>query len=197
MKLHPLGILHWHTHTHALQSDSKYSVVVSDVNKVFDAAGENINLFLEDEELLKELTVLDVQDYEIAIHFEDGKLVDVLKSGKYAFWNVLKKHGFKVVDIRNPEVSPDIDASIYSSPKLAGFVGYYEVANHEKGILYYNNVIQKTLEPGRYFFWKSPVLVTVKNVDMRQQQLDMTGQEIMMEDKITLRLNFICHYRIT
>ena len=174
----------------------KFNVVVSDVNKAFDTAGRNINLFLKDQDLSKELTVIDVQDNEIAIHFEDGKLVDVLKSGKYAYWNVLKKHDFIVVDIRIPEVQSDIDASIYNSPKLAAYVGYYEVANHEKGILYYNNVIQKTLEPGRFFFWKSPVHVAVKNVDLRQQQLDMTGQEIMTEDKITLRLNFVCHYRI-
>ena len=181
---------------HSLNPFIKYCVVVSDVNKAFDAAGKNINLFLGDQELSKELTVMDVQDNEIAIHFEDGKLVDVLKSGKYAFWNVLKKHDFIVVDTRNPEVKPDIDASIYNSPKLASYVGFYEVGNHEKGILYYNNVIQKTLEPGRYFFWKSPVHVAVKNVDLRQQQLDMTGQEIMTEDKITLRLNFVCHYKI-
>jgi regulator of protease activity HflC (stomatin/prohibitin superfamily) len=58
-------------------------------------------------------------------------------------------------------------------------------------------VIIKTLEPGRYFFWKSPVAVAVKNVDLRLQQIDMTGQEIMTEDKITLRLNFVCQYRIT
>jgi hypothetical protein len=119
----------------------KYNVVVADINKAFDTAGKNINLFLEDQELSKELTVIDVQDYEIAIHFEDGKLVNVLKSGKYAFWKVLKSHDFIVVDIRNPEVKSDIDASIYNSPKLAGYVGYYEVANHEKGILYFNNVI--------------------------------------------------------
>ena len=174
----------------------KYSVVTTDVNKAFDSAGKNINLLLEDEELIKELTVIDVQDYEIAIHFEDGKLVDVLRSGKYAFWNILKKHDFLVVDIRNPEVKPDIDVSIYNSPKLSSHAGYFEVGNHEKGILYYNNVIQKTLNPGRYFFWKSPTHVAVKNVDLRQQQLDMTGQEIMTEDKITLRLNFVCHYKI-
>ncbi|WHH60335.1 slipin family protein [Petroclostridium sp. X23] len=182
---------------HYLNPFIKYRVAVSDVNKAFDSAGKNINLFLEDTELLKELTVIDVQDYEIVIHFEDGKLVEVLKSGKYAFWNILKNHDFIVVDIRNPEVKPDIDASIYNSPKLAAHVGYYEVGNHEKGILYYNNATQKTLEPGRYFFWKSPVHVVVKNVDLRQQQLDMAGQEIMTEDKITLRLNFVCHYRVT
>ncbi len=174
-----------------------YSLRIADLNKPFDPAGKNINIYLQDQELLKELDVIDVQDHEIAIHFEDGKLTDVLKAGKYAYWNVMKKHTFVVVDIRDPEVKPDIDPSIYCSPKLSGFVGYFDVANHEKGILFYNNVIQKTLEPGRYFFWRSPVTVTVKNVDMRLQQIDMTGQEIMTEDKITLRLNFVCQYRIT
>lgn len=180
---------------HAFNPFINYTIAVADVNKVFETAGRNLNLFLEDQELLKELTVIDVQDYEIAIHFEDGKLAEVVKSGKYAYWNVLKKHDFLVIDTRNPEVK-GVDASIYNSPKLSGVVGYFEVENHEKGILYYNNVIQKTLEPGRYFFWKSSVHVTVKKLDLRQQQLDMTGQEIMTEDKITLRLNFVCHYKI-
>lgn len=181
---------------HSFSPFIDYKVVISDVNKAFDAAGKNINTYLGDQELLKELTIIDVQDYEIAVHFEDGKLIDVFKSGKYAFWNVLKKHSFIIIDIRKPEVKPDIDLSVYSSSKLAAHIGYFEVANHEKGILYYNNVVQKTLESGRYFFWKSPVSVTVKNVDLRQQQIDMTGQEIMTEDKITLRLNFVCHYKI-
>lgn len=38
------------------------------------------------------------------------------------------------------EVKSDIDVSICNSPKLAGFMGYYEVGNHEKGILYYNKI---------------------------------------------------------
>ncbi len=174
----------------------RYTVAVEDVNKIFETVGKNLSIYLEDQELLKELLVVDVQDYELAIHFEDGKLTEVLKSGRYAFWNVLKKHEFLTIDVRNPEVR-DIDASIYNSPKLSGVVGYFEVESHEMGILYYNNVVQKTLEPGRYFFWKGPVHTTVKKVDLRQQQLDMTGQEIMTEDKITLRLNFVCHYKTT
>jgi regulator of protease activity HflC (stomatin/prohibitin superfamily) len=33
-------------------------------------------------------------------------------------------------------------------------------------------------------------------IDLRQQQLDITGQEIMTSDKVPLRLNFFCQYRI-
>jgi regulator of protease activity HflC (stomatin/prohibitin superfamily) len=174
----------------------KYSAIVVETNKAFDSYGKNINIYLEDKELLKELVVIDVSDNEIAIHFEDNKLVEVLRPGKYAFWNILNDHKFMVIDTRKPELEKDIDAFIYASPKLASYIGFYEVANHENGILYFNNVFQKVLTPGRYFFWKGPTNVTVKNVDLRQLQIDMTGQEIMTEDKISMRLNFVCHYRI-
>lgn len=175
---------------------AKYNVTISDINNRFETNGKNINLFLEDSELLQELILIDVRDYELALHYEDGKFVEVLQSGKYAFWNVLKKHDFTTVDIRNPEIQDGIEPALFYHPKLAGFLTCWEVAGYEKGILYYNNVVQKTLEPGKYFFWKSPVQVAVSNVDLRRQQLDMTGQEIMTEDKITLRLNFVCQYKI-
>ncbi|MXQ53696.1 slipin family protein [Shimazuella alba] len=182
---------------HTLNPFVKYHVVTADVNQIFDPVDKNINTYIEDVELQKELTVIDVQDYEIAIHFEDGKLATVLKAGKYAFWNVLKKHDFIIIDRRNPEIDPKIDVSVYSHPKLHEYVVHHHIMSHEQGILYYDNVIQKILKPGRYFFWKSPVQVTVQIVDFRQQQIDMTGQEIMTEDKISMRLNFVCHYKIT
>jgi regulator of protease activity HflC (stomatin/prohibitin superfamily) len=40
------------------------------------------------------------------------------------------------------------------------------------------------------------VSAAVHKVDMRQLQLDMTGQEIMTKDKVTIRVNFICQYKI-
>jgi regulator of protease activity HflC (stomatin/prohibitin superfamily) len=182
---------------HSLNPFVKYSVVKADVNQIFDPVGKNINIYLEDAELHKDLTTIDVQDYEIAIHFEDEKLSDVLTPGKYAFWNILKKHEFIMVDKRNPEIDPKIDVSVYNHPALHKHVIHHHVMNHEQGILYYDNVVQKILEPGRYTFWNSPVQVTVQKIDLRQQQIDMTGQEIMTEDKISMRLNFVCHYKIT
>lgn len=174
-----------------------YHLIKADVNQPFDPEGKNINVYLQDEELQKELTIIDVQDYELAIRFEDGKLVDVLTAGKYAFWNVLKKHDFIVVDTRNPEIDPEIDAYVYNHPLLDQYVDHYHVMDYEQGILYFDNVVKKTLKPGKYSFWKSPVQVDVQNVDLRQQQIDITGQEIMTVDKISLRLNFVCHYRVT
>ncbi len=37
---------------HSLNPFIKYSLVIGDVNKMFETAGKNINLFLDDQELL-------------------------------------------------------------------------------------------------------------------------------------------------
>ncbi|MDQ0111835.1 slipin family protein [Paenibacillus harenae] len=173
---------------------SEESIVVLNVAKRFDVPTKDLSLFLKDTALLEELTVIDVQDFEYALHYRDGKFVSMLTAGTYAYWNTLHKHTFVRVDIRNPEVSSDI--SLIALSKLQGYYQMSEVANHETGLLFYNNVLQRELRPGKYYFWKSPTSVLVKTFDLRQQQLDMTGQEIMTEDKVTLRLNFVCQYKI-
>lgn len=169
-------------------------IVLMNVTKPFVVQGKDLNLFLQDERLLEEITVINVQDHEYVLHYEDGKFVSLMTAGKYAFWNVMKRHDFTRVDIRQPEVGADIDRAIFA--KVAGYLYASEVASHETGMLFYNNVLQKELAPGKYYFWKGPVIASIKTVDLRQQQLDMTGQEMMTEDKVTLRLNFVCQYKI-
>jgi regulator of protease activity HflC (stomatin/prohibitin superfamily) len=173
----------------------KYHVAIANVNKPFLINDKDLNLFLHDKKLLEELVVIDVKDYELVLHFEDGKLSNVYRTGKYAFWNVLKKHEFVIVDTREPVIDQEL-YPLLSNPKLVNCFKYSDVAVYEKGLLYFNNKFQKILEPGIYYFWNGMVNVTVTKVDLRQQQIDMTGQEIMTEDKITLRMNFICQYKI-
>lgn len=170
-------------------------IIKLNVNKAFAVKDKELNIFLKDQELLKELDIIDVQDHELVLHFEDGKFTDLLRSGKYAFWNVLKTHRFIVVDTRNPEIDPEIQP-LLTNPKMLNCYRYSDVATYEKGLLYFNNQFQRVLEPGVYYFWNGPTTVTVTKIDLRQQQLDMTGQEMMTEDKVTLRINFVCQYKI-
>lgn len=173
-------------------SDS--TVAILSITKPFTVEGKDLQLFLHDEQLRSELDVIRVQDHEYVLHHEDGKFVELLTAGIYAFWNGLKKHTFTVIDIRNPELPAEVDRVIL--PKLTAYYQVLEVMPHESGMLYFNNVLQKQLKPGKYYFWKGPVTVSVKTIDLRQLQLDMTGQEMMTEDKVTLRLNFVCQYKI-
>lgn len=173
-----------------------YSVVRMKLDKPFSVPDKPIQLFLKDEELLKELTVIDVKDHELAIHYKDGKFAGVYTSGTYAFWNALHEHRFITVDTRNPEVGPEIDRSLFDKDEMYDYFYEFDVPQHACGILYYDHVFQRKLEPGKYYFWKGPKTVEVQFVDLRQQQLDVTGQELMTADKVTLRLNFFCHYKV-
>ena len=55
----------------------------------------------------------------------------------------------------------------------------------------------QTLEPGRYAFWKSISNTRVVEVDTRERMVDVTGQELMTSENVTLRLNAVVAYKIT
>ncbi|SEM64166.1 slipin family protein [Paenibacillus sp. OV219] len=170
-------------------------VELLDVTKRFEVPGKDLQLFLQDEQLREALEVIDVRDSEYVLHYEDGKFAGLYKAGKYAFWRGIKEFQTIRVNLLEPELPEAIDRSIL--PKLGNTVVQgYDVAAEEAGLLYFNNQLARRLEPGKYYFWRGPVAVMVKTVDLRRQQLDMTGQEILTEDKVPLRLNFVCHYQV-
>jgi len=137
--------------TYRFWAFTDYKVITLNVNKPFAVPDRDIQLFLHDEELLKELTVIDVKDYEYVLHFEDGKITRLLTTGKYAFWSVWKKHEFIRVDARNPEIPSEIDVSVLSRLNAA-YLQTYEVASYETGLLFIGNEYRKSLKPGKYYY---------------------------------------------
>ncbi|GKX28272.1 peptidase [Vallitalea longa] len=186
---------------HSYSSFLKYEVIVLDINQPFACKDYSLDTFMDDKVLLEELDILDVKDNELAFHYIDGKFSDIYESGKFVFWNINKKNDFKIVDITKPEISQDIVNDIFNitnifNSKLNDKYLEINVRSYEKALLFYNNNFQRILEPGKYFYWTKYIDITVKTVDMRQQQLDMIGQEIMTADKVNLRINFSCQYKI-
>jgi len=171
-------------------------IKIVNINKRFFIKGFNINKFLDNPEISKFLDIIEVADNEIALHYSDGVFSSILKSGKYAYWNILKKRNFQKISLNNAELPNDVDISIFSDEKAAKFIDTTIIESYEIGLLFYNGVYQKNLPPGKYNFLKGNVTTKIEKVDMRQKQIEMNGQEIMTEDKITLRLNFVCQYKI-
>lgn len=176
-------------------SKTRYQIIRMDVTKPFAVEGKEINLFLHDTNLATELIVINVTDHELALHYEDGRLAGVYPAGKYGFWDILKQHTFTIIDTRQPEIGAEL-VPVINHPQLSGLVIRYEVAPHEQGILYFNHQFQRLLEPGVYYFWSGPFQITVAKLDLRRQQVEINGQEMMTADKVVLRLNFACQYRI-
>lgn len=186
---------------YSFQSFLKYKIVILDITNQRFNIKFDLDIFADDDRLLRELDIIDVKDSELALHYIDGKLSDIYEAGKYAFWNIHKKNEFKIVDMTKPLVDESIEKNIFNRKNTFYFKlkdKYIEihVQPYEKTVLYYDNNFVKVLDSGRYFYWTKYVNVTGDSIDMRQSQLDMTGQEIMTADKVTLRLNFFCQYKV-
>ncbi len=71
-----------------------------------------------------------------------------------------------------------------------------KVGEGETGLVYYDNVLQKPLSRGIYRFWNYKHSISYKVLDMKQRELDIVGQEILTKDKIGIRMNVSCIYKI-
>ena len=155
-----------------------------------------LEILLADKAVSGIVTTVEVADTELALHFVNGQFDSVLRRGKHAFWNDAGEHTFKKVDISSPEVSPDIPKYVFEKiPAL-----YYqkvEVAYYQKALLYINNNLIRVLESGTYYFWRGAADIKVSFVDTRLTRMDITGQEILTLDKVPLRINFVCNYRVS
>ncbi len=155
----------------------------------------DINVLLKDKDFAESVTKFELPDVHYAMHYEDGIAIEGLSApGIYYYWNVFHKHTFQLIDIKNPVVALP-EETMARVP--ASFYLRFVVLEGEVGLLSFNGKFQKQLDPGSYFFWNTFVKVSCEIVDVRTQQLDVNSQEILTADKVTLRLNFVCTYKIT
>lgn len=173
-----------------------YTVEILDTHRPF-TTGRNLEFYLKDECLKDEVTVLEVEDGEIALRFADGRFQDVFTTGKYGYWNIAVKQEFVRIKLDRGEVGDELKSALREHAALRPYLYRFDVAGHEKGLLLRDGVLERILEPGTYRFWKGGSEFRVLAVDTRLKQIDMTGQEVMTKDQVALRLNFVVHYRIT
>jgi regulator of protease activity HflC (stomatin/prohibitin superfamily) len=171
-------------------------VIQYDMSKPFYSSIE-LNILLRDEALAKVLSVVEVKDNEIALQYENGNFRNVLTSGRYAFWKGLTEFSFTKVDLNSIEVIENIDLNTIQRKEVLSYVRVYVVESYEKGIMFIDGKFAKMLETGVYYFWKNAVAISVIKADLRQLQLEVSGQEILTRDKAALRVNFYAQYKVT
>jgi regulator of protease activity HflC (stomatin/prohibitin superfamily) len=170
-------------------------VYVYDMSKPFHPSIE-LNILLKDEQLAGMLTVVEVKDNEIALQYENGNFKSVLAPGRYAYWRGATDFTFVKADLSKIEINENIDVNTLVRKEVLPYVRVFVVEAYEKGILFVDGKFSKVLETGVYYFWKNPVGVTVSKIDLRQLQLEVSGQEILTKDKAALRINFYTQYKV-
>jgi hypothetical protein len=156
----------------------------------------DLNILLRDEQLANMLTVVEVRDSEIALQYENGNFRTVLSPGRYAYWKGVTDYSFTKADLSKIEVTENIDTNTIMRKEVLPYVRVFAVESFEKGILLIDGKFSKVLDTGVYYFWKNAVVISVLKADLRQLQLEVSGQEILTKDKAALRVNFYTQYKV-
>ena len=126
----------------------------------------------------------------------DGRFRGILTPGLYGFWTSrvdVRIETFPIDTVRFTH--PDLDVILRAPEAPLSFI-IQDVPEGQAGVLFIDGRFSGDLASGRYAFWRDAGNVKVYTYDLREQVLDVTGQDIMTQDKVTLRLNAVLTYRI-
>jgi hypothetical protein len=167
-----------------------------DMTKPFHPSVD-LNILLTDEKLTSLLSILEVLDNEIALQYENRNFKSILTPGRYAFWKGVTEYSFIKADLTKVDITEPIDANTLLRKEVLPYVRVFTVESHEKGVLFIDGKFSTVLETGVYYFWRNAIGISVLKADLRQQQLEISGQEILTRDKAALRVNFYTQYKVT
>jgi len=143
------------------------------------------------------VTVVDLKDHERALVWIDGRFDAVLGPGLHALWKGLREVRVEVVDSRTVRFEHEELAVMVSSPGAEKLLHHFVVEDGHVGFYCRDGHPGEPLPPGSYAFWKDGAQVKWIPVDTRESVVDISGQEIMTADKVTLRVNALVTCRVT
>ena len=159
----------------------------------------------EPEVVAAEFVRVELTENQVGLRTENGALVEVLAPAtRRLYWRAQVDVQVEVIDIgASAEVPPALVARLVQTQlrqrAVAGLAGVLQVQvpEHGAGILWVDGRVERLLAAGSYAFWKFGRNVSVELVDLRLQALEVTGQEILTRDKVSLRLNLSATWRFT
>lgn len=172
-----------------------HSIEIVSLDEKLMSTYASLETLLKDSSIQQSTTIVEVQDEEIALHYVNEHFVEVLPVGKYAFWNSEHQHTFLKISIQDCYVQDDIPKYIFDQIPTSYYIKI-EVKDYQKARLFLNNQCVQLLDSGTYYFWKNATKIEYQLIDTRLSQMNIVGQEILTQDKVSLRINFVCYYRI-
>ena len=158
---------------------------------------KDLDLIVKSGALAGQAIVANVKDHERALVWIDGWFTAILDSGLYAAWTTDYDIRIEIVDARAMQLVHAELPAIVQSAKAAAMLETLTVLAGCVALWFRDGVYQATLGPGSYAFWKGAGTLKIHVVDMKELVADISGQEIMTADKVTLRINALVAYRIT
>jgi regulator of protease activity HflC (stomatin/prohibitin superfamily) len=154
----------------------------------------------------EDLLVVEIEPHERALVSHRGRPMRWLGRGVHQVWTVDRAVDratgarralvtVERVDTRGVETAPlkdDVKAVVAPSD-------YVETTAPEGSVAlrFVEGALDAELPAGRHAAWSTQRKVTFAVIDLRERLLNVTGQEVLTHDKVTLRLNLSAVFRVS
>ncbi|MEO0912119.1 MAG: SPFH domain-containing protein [Pseudomonadota bacterium] len=143
------------------------------------------------------LTLIETGEDEVAVVLRDGRIHDVMAPQMRAvLWTDAGPWAVERVDVSE---TLEVDARMAVRLARAGQtarMASFEVPEAHVGLMTLEGAFDRVLEAGTHRFWAVARKIAVKLVDLRRRVHDVTGQEILTKDRVTIRVNLAAEFRV-
>ena len=126
----------------------------------------------------------------------DGRLRHVLGPGLHVLWIVFHRVVVERVDASGVRFEHRNLPVVLERPGSLQWLETVTVPADHVGVFYLDGEMVGRLSPGVHAFWRGLGRVRVAVLDLREQVLELSGQELLTGDRVSLRLNALVGYRV-
>jgi regulator of protease activity HflC (stomatin/prohibitin superfamily) len=164
---------------------------------VFASAYEQAVLDKLPGDVARHLTIVRTHENEIAVIERDGLINTILAPDmRLILWTDAGPWTCSTVDIGDDaRVDPLLLKRLQKAGRMQ-MVQMVEVDEGKTALVSIDGQRMEPLGPGVYGYWTSGRKIGVKLIDLSRQPLDVSGQEMLTRDRVTIRVNISAEYRV-
>lgn len=171
-------------------------------------AHAKLRVLVRDPQLRKLLHVLDLSSGERAFVWQGGRLQAIAGPGLHAFWKQTARgdnhaHApgdelvIETVSVEEAYFEHEQLDAILLHPDARAEFSAVDVSAHEQLLVHDAGRFLGAFGPGRHAFWNAGNRIEWQAVDLRERIADVSGQEILTADRVTLRLHLVVAWQVT
>ena len=149
-------------------------------------------------ELDRHFVLADIGSEEVGLVSRNGRLTDVLPPGTRAlFWRGVVAVAVEKVSLEDGLAVPRVVATRLRQIGLLDRVAVaVTVPVESTGLVFIEGELAATLAPGAYAYWNFRKNVSAEVIDQRLLSLEVSGQELLTRDRVSLRVNLAASLRV-
>ena len=140
---------------------------------------------------------------QVAVVRLDGRAKLIVRGGDVArVWKVLETVTVETIDVETApkltkrQLTELMGASVFGQ-SIPAPVQAVTVAEAQSAVVLFDGEIVETVGPGRYGYWQVGRKVTALTLDTRPAPLEVTAQEILTKDRISIRVTLTSFVEVT